>query len=402
MSSDTVKRLEGRPLLYLAPGDVSKGRVEPILWMRTCEAYARQGLDVTLVTLRLRRPDGVPDPEIWRHFGIEECFKIVTFPTRLDHDSPVWVFRLWAGAAGALVAAQSALSTILGRRRVPIVHARAPVLLSPFVALRRAVPRSRRPMLVFETHALPNPRNAWVVRGADLIVVNSERLALDIQKVFGLPKARVLHAPLPPHNPVRPRSRSAARRRLQLGDDAAVACYTGKMTRDHNAFLLQAAAETARRVDKFQFLLVGGNPGILDWTRRRVDELDLADVVRLVGFVPPSTVDGYQSAADVFVYHMPENVGIFPYTTPAKAYEYQAMLRPVVATDFPLFNEVFGEDGERAIRVMDRTPAGLAEGIALAFELGKSGDAMVERAASFVRERTWASRSAAILDALGT
>src|SRR5437870_2653090 len=50
---------DGRRLIFLAPGDVSKGRVEPISWMRTCEAYAGHGLEVTLTTLRTRRPDSV-------------------------------------------------------------------------------------------------------------------------------------------------------------------------------------------------------------------------------------------------------------------------------------------------------------------------------------------------------
>jgi len=67
--------------------------------MRTCEAYANLGFEVTLATLRVRRPDAVPDDEIWRHFGVDECFRIVTLPTRLDHDASVAEFRLWAGAA---------------------------------------------------------------------------------------------------------------------------------------------------------------------------------------------------------------------------------------------------------------------------------------------------------------
>ena len=57
-------------LLFLAPGDVRKARVEPISWMRTCEAFAARGLRVTLVTLRVRYPDAVNREAIWDHFGI--------------------------------------------------------------------------------------------------------------------------------------------------------------------------------------------------------------------------------------------------------------------------------------------------------------------------------------------
>jgi glycosyltransferase involved in cell wall biosynthesis len=274
-------------------------------------------------------------------------------------------------------------------------------MLAPFVVLRHLAPRGSRPILVLETHTLPTDNNAWIVKCCDLIVVNSETLAAEVGARFRISSARVLHAPLPPFNPViRPTPKSDARAALGLDADAAIACYTGKMTRDHNEFLLEAARDAARRMERFRLLLVGGNPKILEWTRRRAAELGVDDTVILAGFVPPAKVGTYQAAADVLVYHMPETVGIFPYTTPAKGYEYQAMERPIVATDFPLFGEVFGKDGERAVRVVDRTPAGFADGIARAFALGESGREMTERAAAFVRERTWSNRSAAILDAL--
>jgi len=35
-------------VFYLASGDVLKGRVEPIIWMRTCEWLVRYGFNTTL------------------------------------------------------------------------------------------------------------------------------------------------------------------------------------------------------------------------------------------------------------------------------------------------------------------------------------------------------------------
>jgi glycosyltransferase involved in cell wall biosynthesis len=398
--SDRSLRCRGT-VLFLAPGDVSKGRVEPISWMRTCEAYARHGFDVTLATLRVRRPDAIADDEIWGHFGVDECFRIVTLPTRLDRDASVPAFRLWAGAAGVALAAESTAGALQARKHLSIVHARAPVLLAPFAVARHALPRSRRPLLVFETHALPKRINAWIVRSADLVVVNSEKLATEVKEMFELSGRRVLHAPLPPYNPVRPHPKMLARQDLGLEADAAVACYSGKMTQDNNQFLLAAASEVSQRVERFRMLLVGGNPAVLVWTRRRVSELRLDDVVILSGFVAPAQVELYQSAADVLVNRIPETMGTIPYATPAKLYEYQAIGRPIVATDFPLFDEVFGSNGDRAIQVVDRTPHGLADGIVAAFALPHEGTAMAERAVAFVRGRTWSTRTASILKALG-
>jgi glycosyltransferase involved in cell wall biosynthesis len=97
---------------------------------------------------------------------------------------------------------------------------------------------------------------------------------------------------------------------------------------------------------------------------------------------------------------MSESLSHFEYCTPAKGFEYQAAGRPIVATDIPLFDEVFGGDGDRAIRVRERTPSALATAVQLALGLENGGRAMTERAAQWVSRRTWQARADAVLTAL--
>lgn len=387
-------------VLFLAPGDVSKGRVEPISWMQTCHAYAERGADVTLVTLRVRRPDAISKDSVWEHFGLDRSFRIVKVPTLLGNNAPTFWFRLWAGLSSLGLALFTVLRQVL-RPNTVVVHARTPVLAAPLILARRLLPKRRRPLLVFETHTLPTTANGWIVRRVDLVVVNSQKLALDVGREFSLPPERILFAPLGPYNQVRRHDKTAARAELALPREATIACYAGKMTEDHNEFLLAAAAELADKVPRFLLLLVGGNPRILEWTRQRVTQLGLGESVILTGFVAPSAVDLYLAAADVLVYHMPSSLSIFPYCTPAKGYDYQAAHRPIVGTDIPLFEEVFGPDGERAIRVTERTPQALSDGVVRALELKDGGRAMVERAAAWIKERTWERRTDSILRALG-
>lgn len=388
-------------VIFLAPGDVSKGRVEPISWMRTCEAYAHRGFDVTLAALRIRRPDVIRADEVWRHFGVDECFHIVSLPTFLKADASVFNFRAGAGVAATAFAITSTARAFRTQRHVPIIHARAPVLLAPFVVASRALPRRRRSALVFETHTLPKRGNAWIVRAADLVIVNSAKLAEDVQSIFRMPATRILHAPLPPHNSIRRHLKPWAREQVGLDADTAIACYTGKMTREHNEFLLAAASVVSQRVRHFRMLLVGGNPDILAWTRSQIHALRLEDVVTVTGFVAPAHIELFQSAADVLVNRIPETTETISYATPAKLYEYQAAGRPIVAADFPLFEEVLGPNGDRAIRVVDPSPQAFADGIVEALTLPDRGKAMAERATEFVKNRTWDARAALILEALG-
>jgi glycosyltransferase involved in cell wall biosynthesis len=387
-------------VIFLAPGDVAKGRVEPISWMRTCAAYAAAGFDVTLVTLRVRRPDGVSPADVWSHYGIEPSFRIVEAWTPLGRNPPLLWFRLWAG----VVASKTALKLMVRQlfdARPAIVHARLPILVTPFLVLRRFLPSSRRPRVVFETHSLPRREHSWILRIADLVVTNSERLAADLLQAFHIRTGSVLHAPLPPYNPIASKPMHEARAELGLPAGGQLACYTGKMTNEHNDFLLRTARALADLLPECRLVLVGGNPEVLSWTRRRASELGLdGDLVLLTGFVAPARVSLYQSAANVLVYYMPESVEIFPYCTPAKGYEYQAAGRPIVATDIPLFAEVFGEDGDRALRVGTRTPEALAEAIASVLARVDASSAMAERAATWAKGRTWDRRTEQILGAL--
>jgi glycosyltransferase involved in cell wall biosynthesis len=368
--------------------------------MQTCQAYAMRGFDVSLVTLNVRRPDAITAQDVWAHYGLRPCFHITMVPTLLGRDARVSSFRLRAGLTSLAFALNITIRQAL-RPTTVVIHTRLPILAAPFILLGRLLPPPRRPRIVFETHSLPRKSHQWVVRGADLVVTNSEKLAADIRDDFRIPAERVRHAPLPPYNPIKPHDKHKARMEVGVPTEAKVVCYVGKMTHEHNEFFLRTAAELVDRVRDFRFLLVGGNPEILEWTRDRARELDVADALLLPGFVPPAKVDWYQAAADVLVYHMPDSMQVFPYCTPAKGYEYQAAERPIVATDIPLFEEVFGADRDRAIRVRERTPEALATGVIQALALEDGGRAMTERAARWVKSRTWDRRAGAILDALG-
>jgi glycosyltransferase involved in cell wall biosynthesis len=382
-------------LLFLAPGDARKARVEPISWMRTCEAFARRGFDVTLLTIRSKsHGDGVGRQDIWRHFDMEPSFNIVEFNPPSGPVASIRQFRLW-GALSTTLQALALLARQWTRPTPVVVYSRAPVLSLPFIAIRWLLPRGRRPRLVAESHVLLDDSLAAIIRRADLLVVTSERLRRDAQQQ--LEGLQVESIPLGPFNPIEPIDRDVARRELGLPADATFVCYSGKMIHQQLEFFVDVAEGLAELDPPVRLLLVGGNPDILPVYQRRFEERGVADTVQLTGFVEPRYIPLYQSAADVLLFHMAEELLHWEYCTPAKGFEYQAARRPIVATDLPLFDEVFGD---RAIRVPDRTPAGVVGAVERILREPDAAVAMTDRAATWIADRTWQWRVDSVLAVL--
>jgi glycosyltransferase involved in cell wall biosynthesis len=364
--------------------------------MQTCRAFAEHGVSVHLVALRSRLPDAVDASQIWNHFGISERFRLTRLPTLLRNGSSPLVFQFWATMASI----GAALGLILRRipERATAVYSKSPALLIGFIALRPLLPR--RTVLVLELHALPTARAKRVIRRADLVVVSSAKLAAALVRAFRVDENRILLEP--PVAPVEgpPLSKADARTKLGLAVDWTIACYTGKMIEEQIDFLLRAAIVLKGRLPWFRLVLVGGNPRAREWVTRRTLDLNISDVVQLAGFVPPAEVRLYQAAADVLLFHMTRSTATWEHATPAKAYDYMAAGRPIVATSFPLFSEVFGEHGCRAVQVTEHDPNRYADAVVQMLEDVDDAEAMARRAMKWVSGRSWRSRTERVLDAL--
>jgi glycosyltransferase involved in cell wall biosynthesis len=307
-------------------------------------------------------------------------------------------FRLWGGAAALAIAGATFLRP--GSRAGLVVHSRSPVMAAPFVALRSILPAAKRPSVVLETHELPTRSNGWIVRGSDLILVNSQALKQEIEEVFHCPPDKVLFAPLGPYAPIEPEDRSEARRGLGLPDTGSIVCYAGNLREQQGEFLLRTAALLRQRLPDVLFLIVGGSEEERAAVVAEAKQLGVEERVIVTGFVEPTLVGRYLSAADVLVHYMSDKLGWFRHCTPAKGWDYQASRRPIVAVGIPLFEEVFGADGERAYRVDERSPEALADGIARALLDPAASSAMADRAAAWIAERTWVDRCRSTLTAL--
>ena len=172
-------------------------------------------------------------------------------------------------------------------------------------------------------------------RRSTRVLTDSEAAKADIVELLGIGPERVDVALLGPGIPedVRGPSPLDIRRRFGIGDAPVVLSVLAKRPHKNAARLIEAMT----RVPQAVLLLPGYATAHEEELRARMDEVGVADRVRLLGWVDDATLDGLYRAADCFVFpSLAEGFGL-----PVL----EAMVRgvPVACSDATSLPEVAGD-----------------------------------------------------------
>ncbi len=387
----TASRKRGR-LFFLAPGDVLKGRVEPIIWMRMCEHFAAMGLRVELLSLYAYRRENVRRREIFDHFGVERRnFSVRILPTpRGSQPSLVWN-RLCTLAAYSLHATSRLLAPAIAGESGDVYYARSFAGLSPYLVFASRLRARRGARFVLETHVLPkSPSAVRLAQRADGIVVSSQRLRQDMMERLGIPEERLHVAYLAANVAPCSLDRASACRELGLPEDKRYLVYTGKLVPEEVRRIIDAAAILREKAPDAVVLFVGGNPKILDQLGEELSRRGL-DNVRFEGFVAPSRVALYQKAASALVLYLTTTRSIIEYITPSKLFDYLQAERPIVASDYPILKEIV-QHGSNAMLVEPENPSALAAALECVLKNDELAGRLACRAAADAKRYTWKRR----------
>lgn len=320
---------------YVANIRLPTEKAHGIQIMKTCEALAALGHDIELIVPD-RKTDISDDP--FSYYGLTTRFKI----TRL----PVWDTVRY-GRLGFLL--ESFLFAQSARRHLAaaaydIVYGRdehvLALLRSPFA---------------WESHT-----GAWnaaaraVARDAKRIIVISEGLK-EYYAGKGVPahKIAVAHDGVDLDAFACPESRHAARARLGLPQDAAVAMYIGRLDGWKGT---ETLLEASGHMEGVTLAVIGGEPAQLETLSRRFPN------VRFLGARPYTELADNMAAADVLV--LP-NTGTDEisarFTSPLKLFAYMTSGIPIVASDLPSIREIIDETAGYLVPADD--PATLREGV---------------------------------------
>ncbi len=324
-----MKLGRARRLSYLAPGDLLKGRVEPILWMRSCQWLAAAGLDVTVIWAYAYRGENIPLRSLFGHFGVPETFDHSMLPTPLvaGRGPRSWT-RAWLFLGFLLRLAPQFLG-----RRLPVYFSKGQICMRAVLALERMT--GRRAFKTFELHSIGSDRRLEaMLRRMDLVVANSRLLAGRLERL-GVEPDRIVQVYNAPFAEPQEWDRDDARRELGIAIDANVLTYSGKLTSTNLPFLIA----TARRlVSTAEVHVVGGNPDVLVEARREGGSLGN---LHFHGFVAPARLGAYLSASDALFCSYPDRQVNIEQATPAKYFDYMLAGRPVLCSRNTAITEIW-------------------------------------------------------------
>jgi glycosyltransferase involved in cell wall biosynthesis len=370
-------------IVYISAGEIPSKRANSIQVMKVCQAYARQGHAVTLLT-----PAGQGGQPDWQslaaHYGLTTPFDLQFIALQ-----PFWKRRDFAWKA--VYKARSLGSDLIHARALP------PAVLG----LLAGMP------VILEMHQLPGGTFGplWYrlflrFPGRKRLVPITQALRQTLESKYRpvLPESRVVVAPsgvdlerfadLP--------DAETARALLKLPSGWTVVCsghlYAGRG--------MQLFADLAGRMPQVNFLWAGGTDQDVETWRRKMQTAGLQNV-HLTGFIPNSQLPLYQAAADaLLIPYAPgftnsggENISAV--SSPMKIFEYMAAGRVILCSDLPVLRETLNESNA-ILCPPDDGQAWEQALTALQAEAG-SGQNLAQQARRDVERYSWEARGGMIL-----
>jgi glycosyltransferase involved in cell wall biosynthesis len=318
-------------LFYIANVRIPTEKAHGVAIARSCEAFARAGVETVLVVPRRRTPI---DKSLFEVYNVPTIFTVRFLPT-------VDLIREKAGRVvfwlQTVTFQISLFLFLLSRERKIILYTREPNLLYLSLLGFR---------IVFECHLIPKKRTRFFARArkAYRVVVISKAL----KQAFvedGFSESEVLVAPSGVDLSVFDIdvSKSDARKKLDLPIDAKIAVYTGNFTTMGEDKGIADIIKALPYAQEVIFVAAGGSEKDRAEYVAQASAAGVLGRVILRGSTTQKMLALYQKAADVLLMPFPDTPHYRNHMSPVKMFEYMAAKRPIIATDLPTICEVLNE-----------------------------------------------------------
>ncbi|MBP7741228.1 MAG: glycosyltransferase family 4 protein [Candidatus Pacebacteria bacterium] len=369
--------------VYVANVRLPTERAHGFQIMKTCEALARAGYTVTLVTPN-KTSAGIRETDPFTYYGVERIFTHLRIQTTdtLSHGKYL----------GRLAYAIDSLSFLLALllRCQSLLHTADVTYTREYIA-GAFLPRKT---YVLELHQIISGiLFRLLLPRATRIVAITKGLQDELVEKYSIPASSVQVVPdgVDLDDFAVTESKEEARLRLGLPLDKTVALYIG-------------ALETWKGVDTFCMaakllpesvvcVVIGGVPEHVREYKKKYPH------VQFLGFLPQRDLANNQVAGDMLILpNTGREVLSSVYTSPLKLFSYMASGVPIVSSDLPSLREVLNED--LAVLVESDNPLALAGGITDILKDQAQTAQRARNAKEVVAAYTWDARAKHIMSFL--
>lgn len=346
-------------LWLIANARLPSERAQSLQVLHTASAFARAGLDATLVYARRRKaPKLPPGVTLYEHYQVPPGARPALRETRcIDWiDSVPIALQYIPARVQELTFSRNAAAALEREGEDVIAYSRE------IECALRLLRRGRRRVFL-ELHRIPGGdlRRKWLREALPLcsgVVAISGGVRDDLVECGARPdQVTVEHDGFDTARFASLPSRAAAREQLGLPLEQPIAVYTGGLLAWKGADMI---VEAARLVPQVQFVIAGGQAADVAKLRERAGTLEN---LRIDGFQPPERVALYLAAADLGLAPNRSQPAISSkYTSPLKVFEAMAAGLPLVASDLPSLRDILTHDRDAWLVAPDDARA-LAEGV---------------------------------------
>jgi len=381
-------------IFYFTKAQLPTKKAYGVNMVKTCQALARQGIDVTLVV-----PSGrnVLGSDIFSYYGIEKNFT-VHYVSIFDAASRGWKCGFWINHL--LFTFYLLLTRYPKNKKENIILTRDEIS-----GLLLAV---RGYSVFYDMHGFPEHKLwFWKVimkKMRGIITTNRWKIQRCLND-FNIPEKKMVVAPngFDPELFSFKESNIELRKSLQLPKNEHIVMYTGHLYDWKGASVLLGAASLCQKSivkDKIFFIFVGGTPWDVEIFKKKAKKMGN---VMILGHKAYCEIPKYLKAADVLVlpnsqFSKQKRYAVYSKkdTSPIKMFEYMASGTPIVASKLSSIGEML--NNTNAVLVEPDNPKALSAGILELLRNTTHAQKISVQAKEDVKAYTWEKRAQRIIN----
>lgn len=380
--------MKGTKLYYLTTGDILKGRVEPILWMKTCKWLSKSGFDTKLVSTYFYRKENVKKKEIFKHFGVAPVFKTCILPSLVSRS----ISNLTWCRLNYFIAFFIYLFPIFIKQDTNIFYSKNRICMEIVCLLEKIL--KKRQIKIYEIHKIGTDfKLAKLLTKMQLIIVNCNRVKNKLIEL-GVNKDLIITEYLAPHSEGKIYDKKYAKEKLNIDKSKIIVTYVGKMTDETVNFFIDSAK--LMKNPAVEFHIGGGNPRIL---KKAGGLLKLHKIENIIfhGFIPPSEVSMLTSASDILFSYHSNSMPDVDQLTPAKIFDYLHARKPVLCSNNTAIQEIF-LDSENCIYFSTDETSDFCNKLNQLIRDENMRKKLIENNKEVIQRYTWQNRTFRIAD----